>query len=219
MRLLRRLSVILSLCLLVVALTVPASAADGNVTYTGKAESFVFSPGSDHSPTDLFPEFKDVMPGDTLTQRIVFQNKASNKVKCKVYIRALGAQPESRDFLSQLRLQVRKVTDTVMFDAPADQTAQLSDWVLLGTLYSGGEVELDVTLEVPVTLDDTYKNSAGFLDWEFAVEEMPVDPTDPEPPKTGDGARLTLWLSLMAASGLLLILLPLWYRKKTSPSE
>ena len=30
-----------------------------------------------------------------------------------------------------------------MFDAPASATAQLSDWTYLGTLYSGGEVDLE----------------------------------------------------------------------------
>lgn len=184
---------------LALSLAMPASAAGGQVVYSQGDEQFFFQPGSDYSPSDLFPNFKDVMPGDSLEQRIVVKNDIKNNCKVKVYIRALGAHADSQPFLSQLHLSVEKADDTIMFDAPADQTAQLTDWVYLGTLYSGGECELIVTLDVPVTLDNQFKNLVGYLDWELAVEELPVEPTDPEPPKTGD-TRLVLWMALAAVS-------------------
>ena len=37
--------------------TVTVFAADGKVTYSGNAGNFVFEPGSEHSLTDLFPNF------------------------------------------------------------------------------------------------------------------------------------------------------------------
>jgi LPXTG-motif cell wall-anchored protein len=185
----------------------PVFAADSNVTYSGNAGSFIFAPGSEHSPTDLFSNFKDVMPGDSITQPITVKNAASNKVKVKIYIRSLGAHEDSVDFLSQLHLRVEKGEENTMaymFDAAASDTAQLSDWVCLGTLYSGGEVNLNVILEVPVTLDNKFQQQIGFLDWEFRIEEYPIEPTDPQPP-TGDDTPLWLWGGLMAASLLLLL--------------
>ena len=208
---------LLNLCLsllVVLSCACPAAAANGQVTYAQDAKKFFFQPGSDYSPTDLFPDFKDVMPGDSLQQRITVKNDVSNKCKIKVYMRALGGHEDSAEFLSQLRLTVTKATDTVMFDAPADQTAQLTDWVYLGTLYSGGECELIVTLDVPVTLDNQFQNLAGYLDWEFAVEERPIEPTDPEPPKTGDDSRIVFWSALMAGSFLLLLILLLAKKKR-----
>ena len=198
---------ILAAWVIIMACVMPASALDGEVIYAEGAEIFFFLPGTDYSPTDLFPDFKDVMPGDSIQQKILVKNDVSNGCKLKIYMRALGAHEDSTEFLSQLKLTVSKGTENILFDAPADQRAQLTDWVYLGTLYSGGECELTVTLEVPVTLDNRFRDQAGYLDWEFAVEELPVEDTDPEPPDTGDDRELLLWAALMAGSFVLLMLL------------
>ena len=206
---------------LLLSSTVTVFAADGKVTYSGNAGSFVFEPGSDHSLTDLFPNFKGVMPGDTLTQKITVKNNADNKVKVKIYIRSLGAHEDSVEFLSQLGLKVAKSSDNemaYMFDAAANETAQLTDWVYLGTLYSGGEVNLDVTLNVPVELPNEYQNKIGYLDWEFMIEEFPVEPDDPKPPQTGDNSHMGLWFTIMLCSGAMLIILLVW-RKKDKENE
>ena len=207
------------LCLFAVLLScvTPAQAADGNVTYSGNSGKFIFAPGSEYSPTDLFPNFKDVMPGDSITQAITVENKANNKVKIKVYMRALGAHEDSVEFLSQMRLRVEKSpnnTMAYMFDAAANETGQLKDWVLLGTLYSGGKVDLNVILDVPVEMDNRYQKKIGYLDWEFKIEEYPVDPGDPEPPKTGDDGQIGIWMMTMAASMFFLLLF--FRRKKKS---
>ena len=215
----RRVFALLCAMMVLTCCVTPALAAQGNVTYTGKSGSIVFAPGSDHSPTDLFPDLKDVMPGDTLTQQITVKNKASNKVKVRVYMRALGAHPDSEAFLSQLRLRVEKSTKNDMaymmvFDDAASQTGQLTDWVLLGTLYSGGTVNLDVLLDVPTTLGNDAQEQIGYLDWEFKIEERPLEPGDPQPPKTGD-QTVWIWVALMGVSlGGILLLLALRKRKK-----
>lgn len=206
----KKLISLLLMLLVIFSCSVTAFAADGNVTYTGNSGSIVFAPGSDESPTDLFPNFKGVMPGDSLEQKITVKNNASNKVKVKLYIRSLGAQPGSEEFLSQLKLRVSKSANNnmaYMFDAAASEPAQLSGWVYLGTLYSGGTVNLDVILDVPVTMGNEFQNQIGYLDWEFKIEEFPKEPTDPEPPKTGDNSKPVLFGTLMGVFGVLLIVL------------
>ena len=204
------------LLLVMLALSITVVAEGGQVTYSGNAGSFIFTPGSEFSPTDLFPNFKDVMPGDVLRQQITIRNDADRQVKIKVYLRALGAHEDSVAFLSQIGLLVEQEGDSVLFAASADQTAQLTDWVCLGTVYSGGEINLNVLLEVPVTLDNSYKKMIGYLDWEFMIEEFPVEESDPKPPaQTGDESNLYLHVGAMAGSGiLLLILLLMGHRKK-----
>ena len=203
--------------LLVLTSLLPVSAARGNVTYTGDSGSIIFAPGSNSSPTDLFSNFKDVMPGDSLMQRITVRNDASKNVKVKVYVRAKGAQSGSTKFLSKLHLRVQKSENNemaYMFDAQANETAQLTEWVLLGTLYSGGEVNLDVYLDVPVELDNTYANQIGYLDWEFMIEEFPVEDTDPQPPQTGDDFHLIWWLVLLVISATALFILIVSKKRK-----
>lgn len=212
----KKIITLLIVCILALSSVLPVYAADGKVTYSGNSGNFIFEPGSNYSPTDLFPNFKDVMPGDTLTQKITVKNDADNKVKVKIYIRSLGAHEDSVEFLSQLGLKVSKSSDNkmaYMFDAAANETAQLTDWVCLGTLYSGGEVNLDVILNVPVELDNMFQNKIGYLDWEFMIEEFPVEPDDPKPPQTGDNSNIGLWFALMIASGAMLIILLFWRKR------
>ena len=203
--------------LLLLSCAMPVFAADGNVTYTGDSGNIVFAPGSKYSPTDLFPNFKDVMPGDSITQPITVKNNASNKVKVVIYMRSLGAHEDSEEFLSKLRLRVEKSAENTMgymFDAAASETAQLTEWVCLGTLYSGGEVNLNVILDVPTDLNNDFQQLIGYLDWEFMIEELPIEPTDPEPPKTGDDAPIFLWAGMMIVSFSFLLLLILMKKRK-----
>jgi len=96
----------LILVLVAACLGTAALAADSTVTYSGNSGNFIFAPGSSESPTDLFPDFRGVMPGDTLTEQIVVRNHANKKVDVKIYMRALGAVEGSEEFLNQMKLTV-----------------------------------------------------------------------------------------------------------------
>ena len=214
----KKIAILLLTLLLFLPSSITTFAANGKVTYSGNAGKFVFEPGSRYSPTDLFPNFKDVMPGDSLIQKITVRNEADDKIKVKIYLRSLGAHEDSVEFLSQLKLKVKKSDDNTMaymFDADANETAQLTDWICLGTLYSGGKVNLDVILDVPVELDNKFQNEIGYLDWEFMIEEFPIEPSDPSvpPAQTDDDSNFRVWATIMLSSLSLLIILLVWHKK------
>lgn len=215
---LKNLSCFVLAAVMLLALSVTAF-ADGRVTYDGNAREFIFAPGSSYSPTDLFTDFKDVMPGDSITQKVTIDNKVEKNVKIKVYMRSLGAVEGSEDFLSQMSLTVNLDGENRLFAAPADQTAQLSDWVCLGTVYSGGKIDLDVTLNVPITMENDFQKAVGYLDWQFKVEELPVEPDDPTPPPTGDSFSTTLWVIVMAASLAVIVFLFVSRKRKNQTEE
>lgn len=200
--------------LMLVCMAVPAFAADASVQYEGDAKKFIFAPGSDESPTDLFDNFKGVMPGDTLTQKITVKNDASNQVKVKIYLRSLGAHEGDEAFLSQMNLTVTQEGDSELFAAPADQTDGLNDWVCLGTFYSGADVDLNVQLDVPITMGDEFQNAIGKIDWQFKVEELPIEPTDPTTPQTGEDFNVWLYVAICSVSVVLMIGLFFAVRRK-----
>ncbi len=210
-----KLIALFSFLMLVISSTFSVN-ADSSVVYDGNANEYIFSPGSDLSPTDLFENFKNVMPGDSLTQKIIVKNDEDNEVKVNIYIKALGAKAGSEELLSKLHLTVAKSENNkmaYMFDAAANESDGLSEWVLLGTLYSGGEVNLEVTLDVPIELGNEFQDAAGYLEWEFKVEELPVDPDDPKPPETGENNKIYFLIaSAVVVLGVMIVL----YRSRSN---
>lgn len=183
-------SLLLGAVTAVAMLVMPAMAADSSVTYAGGAEKFVFLPGSQDSETDLFDNFKNVMPGDTLTQKITVTNPKNNKFRAKIYLRSLGGI-EEEEFLKQMSLKVTEAEDTKLFEAPSNETGDLTEYTLLGTLSPGAEVTLQVELTVPIEMGNEFQEKAGKIQWEFAVEELPLKDDDNESGGGGGGRKPT----------------------------
>lgn len=186
---------------LLAALAAPVLAAGSSVTYESNADKFVFLPDS-----DLFQNFKGVMPGDSLTQQITVKNDTSNGVKVKIYLRAEPVNQNYQAFLKQMTLKVVQDGSSVLFSGTADQQDGLSSDVCLGTFYSGADIDLTVTLNVPLAMDNDFQNSVGEIRWVFTAEELPIGPDDPD---TGDSANIWLYGGIFAvsAAGLLTLLL------------
>lgn len=183
---------IITLCLsLLLALSLCGGAlAAASVSFVGGAEKFVFLPGSEESDSDLFENFKGVMPGDVITQTITVKNNSNKKVR--IYLKAEPVSDIHRDFLSQLSMTV-DCKNKEIFDAAASETAQLTNKTLLGTFKKNGSTELTVTLTVPETLGNEYMGEIGIVPWTFMVEEIPEDDT----PHTGDWFQSEVWLAII----------------------
>ena len=179
---------IISVCLaLLLVLSCVMAQAAAQVNYEGGAEKFVFLPGSTYSDSDLFESFKQVMPGDVLTQRINVRNTSAKKVR--IYLRAEPVEEQYKDFLSRMNLQVT-AADGEIFDAAVSETGQLTENTLLGTFKKGGSTDLILTLTVPYDLGNEFMCTMGIVPWTFLVEELKDDDT----PHTGDSFELGTWL-------------------------
>ena len=83
---------LLSLVMIAAALaelTVPALAADAVVRREGTSGLVIETVGSGYTDTDLFGSFKNVMPGDELTEDITVKNSVNGFDYVKLYIRAV----------------------------------------------------------------------------------------------------------------------------------
>lgn len=176
-------SLVLTL-LLTVSLATSAFASS-SITFKGFSAGFDFQPGSEYTETDLFDGFKNVMPGDTVTDTITFTNEATDCDYVNLYMRAEAhdeagnplsekvAEKETvatmTEFLSKLSMKVWNGTELI-YDASPDQLDGLKDNTLLGTFRTGDTTTLKVELTVPIELDNRFANRVGEVDWIFHVE-------------------------------------------------
>ena len=171
--------------LVVMSMSATAFAASPSITFEGFSKGFDFQPGSEYTETDLFGSFKNVMPGDTVTETITFTNSATDCDFVNLYMRAEAhdetdnplspkvAETENvatmTEFLSKLSMKVWNGTELI-YDASPDQLDGLKSNKLLGTFRTGETVTLKVELSVPIELDNKYANRVGEVDWIFHVE-------------------------------------------------
>lgn len=171
--------------LVVMSMSVTAFAASPSITFEGFSKGFDFQPGSEYTETDLFNNFKNVMPGDTVTETITFTNSATDCDFVNLYMRAEAhdetdnplspkvAEKETvatmTEFLSKLSMKVWNGTELI-YDASPDQLDGLKSNKLLGTFRTGETATLKVELSVPIELGNEYANRVGEVDWIFHVE-------------------------------------------------
>lgn len=198
-----------SLLALVTALSLSttALAADSTVTFQGQNTGFSFKPGSEYTATDLFDNFKNVMPGDKLTETIQIKNEASDCDYVNFYMRAqihdengnpltysesfekadgkdqTGIDGQRDETVVTMQDFLSKLSMKVyngmnlIYEASPDELDGLKDNVLLGTLRREDTVNLTVELALPIELGNEYANRVGEVDWIFLVEAL----DDPEP--------------------------------------
>ena len=171
--------------LIAVGLASTAFAADSSITFNGFSGGFDFQPGSEYTVTDLFGNFKGVMPGDTVTETITFTNSATDCDFVNLYMRAEAhdetdnplspkvAEKETvssmTEFLSKLSMKVWNGTKLI-YNASPDQLDGLKNNQFLGAFRTGETVTLKVELTVPIELENKFANRQGEVDWIFHVE-------------------------------------------------
>lgn len=196
----RNLSSLLLALVMLLSMSVTAFAADSSITFKGAQEGFDFQPGSQYTATDLFDNFKDVMPGDKLTETIQVKNEASDCDYIKLYMRAVvhdengnpltysevfentdgkdqasvaGQRDETIATMQDFlsQLTMRIYNGTeLIYNASPDEAGALVNNVLLGTLSKGESLNLTVELDVPIELGNEYANRVGEVDWVFLAE-------------------------------------------------
>lgn len=200
-RMVRTISALLLAMVMMLNPGVTAFAADSGITFKDFKEDFEITPGSEYTTTDLFGNFKDVMPGDTVTEKVTVKNNYKGCDYVKIYMRAQlhdeksnpltydeeyenidgkdqtdvsGKRDETVASMEDFLSQLSmtvKQGDKVLFSASPEKLGGLKDNVLLARLAHGASVELTVELSVPIEMGNEYANRVGEVDWVFTAEE------------------------------------------------
>ena len=207
------------LVILLVLGTAPAAFADEvtstepstGIIYKGKSvvdRWFYREVDTTYTPTDLFKNFKGVMPGDTLVQDFIVKNEAKNSIKLFMEVLPHGegnalsegvaqyaTTAQSIDFLNQLSMQVvagKGDNAKVLFDIPVGQLGTYYGKAELGTIAAGYGAELRVKLNVPITMGNEYAldlangKGIGEVDFKFTIQENEPGGGGGNPPKNPD---------------------------------
>lgn len=211
----------------------PTAFAASSIVVSGK-NLFEYDPVSQYTKTDLFDGFKNVIPGDKLTETITITNNIVGADYIKVYLQAIPHDDEKNPLSYSESYEAEDGHDQAGIDKQRDETvASMSDFLsklnmkvsqgkkvifegapnttkgLEKNLYLGKirrlkSLELKVELEVPVELDNTYANRVGEVDWQFTIEAHD-DPSNN--PTTGDYIMAALAVMILSGVGLIILLL------------
>lgn len=192
-------------CIAAFAAPAHAFADTPTIAYDGNARQLTVSGATGTSgESDLFPAFKDLMPGDVREQ--------------KIEVRATGVK-------SQVRVFVRAVVDseTAHLLSPITLTATMgdtsADWLQTGTpssvfasptqvatFTSDGSTVLNLQLNVPTSVGNELADANKTIRWEITAEDdgekIPARPAGTNKPgllglaATGD-STLALLLTLL----------------------
>lgn len=148
------------------------SETEPTVTLSDSGNKAVFS--INRTDTDLFDQFKAVMPGDILTQTVTVRTTAGNSSNYNIYLYAREHSTETSEkeskaskFLEQLKITVSMDGRTMDLMAAGEGTKG----VHLGEFSKSGESkDILVTLDVPIEMGNEFKQAEASVDWFFYAQ-------------------------------------------------
>lgn len=150
--------------------------------------------------TDLFQDFKGVMPGDVLTQTVTLRAAGTNQNSYRVFLYArecgqaenggIHVRPGTdKEVLENIELYVYQVDgenrtliskglkgDIGNIPGAIGEEAAVEAGARLGTLDASDEVTLEVELRVNINAGNEFANKAAYIDWVFYADTVPDEP-------------------------------------------
>lgn len=204
------------------------SMEDTAVTFLGKEKGFDIT----STETDLFANFKNLMPGTSRSQIIKVTNVSDKTVE--IFLKAEAVEQEKMSS-TQLTLVdnllneyatiiIQNGDGETLYSGPVSGKPDMQNTAFsLGKFEAGKEKDLTVSLSVSPKMDNQYLDLLGKVRWVFTAngaddENGSSNPSNPKPsvstsvatPKTGDISMVPAQVSFVAAtillgSGVLLI--------------
>lgn len=195
---------------------------DTSVIFHGERKGFSFS----DIESDLFANFKHLVPGCSRTQKIQVKNQSDKETDIYLYAEVTEQDKlnqEEQKLLEQIlhedaQIMIRdgqkKIYEGPVSGNPTKNHPSMGEQnrILLGNFSADSEKELIVELSLSPKLDHSCKSLTGRINWVFCAEGEDTS-TASYVPKTGDQTRWLMYISLAVLSAMIIGLL-LYRRNK-----
>lgn len=172
-----------------------------SVTFAGFDDGFIFKPAD----TDLFADFKNLLPGETRTQTIEVKSTFEISTGVEIFLRAEDiaqslATPETLELVNKLLREYATIIVTdedgnVIYNGPVwgepyggvGGPDSMQYDISLGTFAFGGSKMLTVQLQLDPAMDNEYQELWGLIKWVWTAEV--IEPDEPGETVTISGAK------------------------------
>ena len=164
--------------LILASLAVPAFAttvpSDSTILIKSKS-LFDFNVESKYTSSDLFDEFKDIMPGDTLTEKVTIVNQSRSTDYVKVYLKAVLHDENGNPLTYSETYENTDGKDQAGISGKRDETvATMSEFLSKLTMTvtdKSGKVIFEMTLKRS-NLEDVFIELSEAAPMESATENI-----------------------------------------------
>ena len=172
-----------------------ASEITPKVIYDAKEDRFTVFDASgivgENDIGDLFTNFKNVLPGDSVKQTIevsVINLKKDEQVR--LIMRSENQNEAYKELMHHITLSVNYEGKEV--------SSKLDEGISLGTFTKDDTKNVLATLQIPIHIGNEIKDLVAKVDWVFSAENIPSTSA----PDTSDSSRTLIYLALMLLSVL-----------------
>lgn len=192
--------VILSVFLLTTSVSFGAESP--KITYDGQHHEFIMK-NMEHS--DLFVNFKSLMPGDKVTQDISIQTK-NIKQETTLLLKSEYDQKFKKN-LEKLQVHIEKNGKII------SSSFSINEPIVIGKFKKDSLSNIKVVLEVPVSVTEQITDEKYHIKWTFIAQEDGEIVAE-DPVQTGDNFRLLLYVGISIVTLIILIGMLLLKKKK-----
>lgn len=179
-----------------------------HLTIYAANQTIIFDHQNQSIQSDLFDHCKGLMPGDQRNENIIIENHYKEYEYIKIYMQAVANKKENiqsiqnpsdqdiikmNEFLSQLTMDI-STSGQRIFNGSPDQQGDLENKILIGKLNANEKLNLQVKLDVPLSLGNEYAYNQGEIDWIFTIEG--INKITDQPIITGDETKRVIFVSL-----------------------